>query len=1180
MQFIRLAAGSQVFVADGLVSGGAWAGLVVPDASQPGGSTFALTDVLANAKALASIVVSPSAPDLSAAGVVALVARVQAALKRNNNPQGILWLRPANGSAPPLTPLLPFTVSGGATTSGYLAPNSLTWSLSALRIGISNNLSLSAGPSGLTLTGSKAVFFVQPNLSIYAPVTTAALVLTGPSAGQLSFDITLFRSDLIDGLYTGLQFLIQTGTQENPQTPGWYPLFDRAKPNPSDGISFHATIDYGDPTNVTAPARTAFWFKRGSVLQSYYRTDTGQRLELMPVTGDDKVAGALPSYLELVEGLHDNQGAELFQFSPVGDFSMRLAGTTTPTRCRMLCGLGGTEAIDLLAGAAVGAGDRLRFVSRQPAYVPVWPPVSPTPLDPPVAANVVPLVPGFQTSWATVIAADPQTPARYAAQPQGAPLYTVGAAAKGPPVLQPLFAARPWPCGPGFCAPLAPYVGVSSGDGATRMTTGQMADLECLVLAPYRGALVRAGSPGISPAAVGGGNAAKPAATTAGVIVQALPDGSYADILLGRTDSPKTGPAGGLALRFAAPGDTLQKVFHDASLFLVAANAVQLGALVDFDTQLKGKTPPLTTTAFWNALSVGDWVLQADVGTNPGYGDYRNVLIVKSRPGRLIDLVAKAGAWTDPVDFAAPTIQRPDGSLVPPDPSQVANLSQWLVDFIQAGIDQANAEDSTAGDSVFDNFAALAQDPAWTGVIVLRATVAQFPTDLAGIIAGVDANRFEAHHFGVRLSPVDGASIAIAGDSSVFGLINYKDAAYAPPPGQTQTPVPLVVNDDYGFLVLSLQVLFENTAVKRFSSLAQLTVGRLFGVPVKGMVDGGAYTANPYNAILFDGAYQNVGGVASYSLATQVPFGFQMDSPVLSRVAVVSAALNTVSVTEDQGHSAGKSVFSLAGLLDFAALSDNAKPAQPFDLFSFGADAPGGPVAGLAFSRLALPMAYDEKPPASRTITFDASAIVFDAANSHSRKGSLYQDFGPKVDGLVVAAAGVGLDGRGFEPVILVGAQLDGQGSNGWYGLSLKLDFGTPGKLAGKLGLASHLVLAWGPGGSGGIDAGAGIALPGMGSGGTLSLQSVLKLGVGRVLLSRPAAATPRFLLTLSDIALKALGILKLPPNGTADFLLFGAPAATTDPGSLGWLALYNQGKAKSASTALADTKALPKGPL
>jgi hypothetical protein len=85
-----------------------------------------------------------------------------------------------------------------------------------------------------------------------------------------------------------------------------------------------------------------------------------------------------------------------------------------------------------------------------------------------------------------------------------------------------------------------------------------------------------------------------------------------------------------------------------------------------------------------------------------------------------------------------------------------------------------------------------------------------------------------------------------------------------------------------------------------------------------------------------------------------------------------------------------------------------------------------------------------------------------------------------------------------------------------------------------------------------------------MGSGGTLSLQSVLKLGVGRVLLSRSAGPTPRFLLTLSDIALKALGLLKLPPNGTANFLLFGAPTAGTDPGSLGWLALYNQDKRSS----------------
>jgi hypothetical protein len=183
-----------------------------------------------------------------------------------------------------------------------------------------------------------------------------------------------------------------------------------------------------------------------------------------------------------------------------------------------------------------------------------------------------------------------------------------------------------------------------------------------------------------------------------------------------------------------------------------------------------------------------------------------------------------------------------------------------------------------------------------------------------------------------------------------------------------------------------------------------------------------------------------------------------MDSQVLSRIAIVSAALNTVSVSEDQGHSAGTSVFSLAGLLDFAQLQDNSATPQPFDLFSFGADAPANPVAGLAFSRLSLPMAYDEAPPASRSIGFDASAIVFDAANSHSRKGSMFQDFGPTVDGLVIGSGG--LDGKGYEPVIAVGVQLDGQGSGDWYGLSLRLDI----RHAGQTGRQARSHLAHGAG--------------------------------------------------------------------------------------------------------------------
>ena len=671
------------------------------------------------------------------------------------------------------------------------------------------------------------------------------------------------------------------------------------------------------------------------------------------------------------------------------------------------------------------------------------------------------------------------------------------------------------------------------------------------MISPYRRHLISAASDAIVPAAVDA-PPATPSATPAGIIVQARNDGSYADIRLVQTQS-----AAGqtVVLGFGTPADELQKAFQGNSLFLVVANADNLGTVVDYAQQIAGQTPGGGAATFPNAVTVGDWVMEANIGSNPAYGDYRSVMIVKARPGRLVDLVAATDAWTAPATFAAPSILQ-DGTPGPPDPAQIANVSQWLTSYVN------DAVNST--DELFADFANLAQLDSWTGVLVLAASVAAFPKDLAGMAAGIDQSRFLAHHFGTRLSPVDGSNVSIAGTSSVFGLINYTDPAYSTSMGET--PVPVASSDDYNFLVLKLQALFQNSAVKRFSSFAQLIVSKLFGIPVAGMVpDNG----NNYNAVLFDGAYQNSGGVSSYSLSTRVTFGFEMASAVLSRVAITAASLSTVSTGVDEsGNSEGVSVFALSGLMDFAVLktmtpqTDNDPPSIGFDLLSFGADDPSGPVTGLTFSRLGLPMTYHEGPTPTRNISFDASAISFDTARSTIRAGSLYKDLALTIDSMISADAG-GIDALGYEQMLLVRLDAGGPGSEGWYGLVFKVDFGTPGKLGAAVGLTARMLLAWGPGGdaAGTPDLAAGLSLPGMSATSPLSLQSVLKLSVGRIILARGGASEEeaRFLLTLNDIALKALGLLKLPPNGVTNFLLFGAPEGAGDAASLGWLAIYNE---------------------
>ena len=85
-----------------------------------------------------------------------------------------------------------------------------------------------------------------------------------------------------------------------------------------------------------------------------------------------------------------------------------------------------------------------------------------------------------------------------------------------------------------------------------------------------------------------------------------------------------------------------------------------------------------------------------------------------------------------------------------------------------------------------------------------------------------------------------------------------------------------------------------------------------------------------------------------------------------------------------------------------------------------------------------------------------------------------------------------------------------------------------------------------------------GLQLPGTGPAGELfSLQTVLKLSIGvvRLLYNQDQRS---FLLLMNEIAIKFLGLLKIPPNGATSFFLFGNPEAT-DPTGLGWYAIYNQ---------------------
>jgi hypothetical protein len=747
----------------------------------------------------------------------------------------------------------------------------------------------------------------------------------------------------------------------------------------------------------------------------------------------------------------------------------------------------------------------------------------------------------------------PGTP-NYVAQPVGAPLYGRDALvhAAHPALLGPVDPGVVLPETTTF--PLAPYALTTPHGSAAGFGAAEVEDFERQVVGPTRrSAIGQGGGPAAARRVAGDAAAPSRTATPAGLLVDLDATGRWTKVLLAQQVSP--------ALRqicFCRPDGALQQALQTADLFLVAANHVHLGRLAGAGTGDCGDD-----AAFFGQVNIGDWEFAVNTGAANRYGDYRDVLIVKGRKGALYDPADPAGSqvanpdrWTQARELAAPStlVDNPNPPPAqmpgPPDPAQLVTLSSWLCAYFAAAAAQP--------DEYFAAFNLLARDPDWTGILVLRATIAGLPPDLAGMLAGIAApDRFDVHHLGFEISQVTNApdlpDIGVAGTTSMFGLIDYVDPTVTVVAGHPPAPVPPLSTGDYDFRVLSLKVRFANSAVQAFESYAQVCLRRLFGMPVTSMA---GPATNPFDAIVLQGSYQDNGGSPSYALASTDDVTFLVPGGVVRTIEVTGAQMTTRSAGSQPGQDV-VSWIGLTGFLDFGVLA--AKDGTPFDVFSFGGPAePSEPRQGLSFADLGLRLSYPLGAPDQRSLTFDPGELRFDLATSTPRDGSLFRQFALDRPQLVHGDATSPPSAAGYLAVV-PDAPLTGVDGGEWYGISYRLDLGTPGALAGHAGLTSSLLTAWacsgGPGG--GPAASLGVELPGTAGGAPLiSLQTVLALSIGQVRLVR---AGESFLLMLTDVALKVLGLLRVPPSGSTLFYLFGNPQGAAAPSGLGWYALYRQ---------------------
>lgn len=1042
-----------------------------------------------------------------------------------------------------------------------------------LRINAQNTVALNNAGTGLTFTppaGQTNALRVTPppmtDLALFPalenaqpqtlPIGDLALQLdaSGAADGRLYFGLSLDGA-AVDALDIGLRYFTN-----QPQLPGYvqsmrYPLFQLAS---GEQWQMEAAVD---PLQMLSRSRTLLRFSASaSPITSHFTNALGQALTITPTTTAGFVFDTRVQTTSTQPGVQ-----QPLYLTPTGEFAIQVSQSDPQSfGSKLMCGFSGVEYIQFQSGLSY----TLHFIPGQQAYANVQ--VTQDGQGKQVYTFTA-LGPLATTAWCYVSAA--QQPAAYYAQPDSAVVYQVPTDNQHPDYLSylPLQAGGlPDPAAvatestaPLLAFPMVPYRGIAT----SAMAFYQQFGLQ--VLTPTRRASI------FTIGSWAADNQPRPETIEQATTVQGTtPQGllttvagtDWQTLLLAQTPIKSGELAQGEEVFYTSTplqlanvtGDlkaalqsnqlflvisSADALFNNASIAyklsseilqqLIAANVPQdviaslqklrqtdpttskfyypiYDDLATAQAQLKSVlseqqfqaygTQIETAMAFFSVI-IADW--QFDLSPYQ-WNSYKTILIFKFFDRSINELINNPSLWMQGQTFNA----------------DLKATQQQIQQTIQA------AQAAVATETSFRNFVDLVANPQWNGVLALnvRTPLDGLPEALEGIAAGIDVSKFFAHHVGINISPVkrSGTTLAVQ-ESSMFGLIAYQDPAHL-----NSTTA------DYQFKVLSLQVLFENSAITNFASKIELLVNRLFDEPAE------LINSMAGNNLILNGIYQQHGGMGSYVFLNDADNLFFMTSAVLAQVEVTRAQF--VTIVPQGGLQAGQQVqtqFILDGRIKFQALAG-------FDLFSFGND-PG--IGGLNFANLLVRMSFDPATPTYSTFAFDAQHITLNPSISAARPASLYNHFPLKLTGLIQAKDSSTPPTMGYMPVDspLQGSEIKAP----WYGLVFDLNLGTLGALAGKAGFTANLLAAWAPSPNN-YQIYIGLKLPdSTGGKREISLQGILKLTFGDI---RFLVDGDAYLLQLRKIAL-SLFTLSFPP-GQIDLLIFGNPNEA-DNTTLGWYAAY-----------------------
>jgi hypothetical protein len=650
---------------------------------------------------------------------------------------------------------------------------------------------------------------------------------------------------------------------------------------------FPVGFDFGYPENEN-PASVSYPFASSLSVSSDYvkfkvSMDFCQNASEFAFYDTDKVKPLFLTYYLTVFGenllLAPKEGASLkfvpnaypnaaSAFAPAGDYVIHTDNGSHKNG--VLCGLNGTEYFIPPESGLIS------FEDDHSAFAPKYPP-SPLSIDDFVnASGKIPLTDIYKSSWVKFASGT-----KYFSHPSKSPYY--GRSQNGG-----ILAAAPLCRVIGADCPAFALVPVSGANSVG-------IDYESAVISAARGAVLGDAKNAVSLFSDGLSSVAAPT----GYILK-ISGGNVSEIILSDEIS------------FKNPAPQLVSAFNTSGMFLVASN----NSLIKYS----------------GSVSISGFSLNLEIGKGSGYNDYKCVLIVKSRKGKIYDpddeknsLCSNTSSWTNASDFAAPS----DGTT--------ANLAVFLRGYFA---------DRNGKDPFLSN---IITDENWRGFIFVNIPLspANFPDALRPVLP---ANGVTLEYIGASNVPlkIENAEPVSGGAAKYFGYASYQKQGY------TDKVLPPDKKGEFEFTPLEIKAVFRNGALTDFKSTAQLVFANFLGITP----NGGCL----YSAVLMEGAYMDSGGVYSYQLRAVSDNTLNFKNDALSSVLLKSVVLS------DSG---AQKTFTITGEVKF---TKNEKA----DVWSYDA---------LLFGGYRL---VQENGGFSE----DVSSVTFDIKNSLLRENSLFKSFG------------------------------------------------------------------------------------------------------------------------------------------------------------------------------------------